>query len=267
MLKRFYIILMRLIFAAMLLISPPLAFSQTTGPEALASVQHYFDTGDYEKARALGAEIGTSEGYLLASEALTAKIILGHFDKPNSPAIEARELVEKAIELDPDNLDARFHYAVAFGLETQSTGVLKAWRKKMPTRMRADIEALRELAPNDPRGAALLGAWHLGIVNKVGKRNAYSWYKANADEGAQYFETALGLDNSDIVITSNYAASTALLGEREKAKELLTSIASLTPKHAAEQAIQARMATILSLYEDPKAFKRSAKRYLANKAP
>ena len=119
----------------------------------------------------------------------------------------------------------------------------------MPTRMRRDIEALRELAPNDPRGAALLGAWHLGIVNKVGKRNAYNWYKANADEGAQYFETALSLDNSDIVITSNYAASTVLLGEREKAKELLRSIASLTPKHAADQAIQARMATILSLYD------------------
>jgi len=58
-----------------------------------------------------------------------------------------------------------------------------------------------------------------------------------------------------------------LLGEREKARELLTSISSMTPKHAAEQAIQARMATILSLYQDPKAFKRSAKRYLGNKAP
>ena len=246
----------------------PLALSDNSASTGLETVREYFNSGEYEKAQEIGITIGTSDSYLLASEALTAKIILGHFEKPNGPAKQAREWAEKAIALDPDNLDARFHHAVAFGLETQSTGVLKAWRKKMPTRMRREIEALQDLAPEDPRGAALLGAWHLGIVNKVGKRNAYNWYKASPDEGTKYYEmAAFDLSKDDVVITSNYAASTIILGDLDYAQKLLLSVMDMKTKNAAEQAIQLRMKMLLSLYDEPKKLRRSAKRFLNNKGP
>jgi len=156
------------------------AAGKAVASDEFNQAEQLFITGEYDQARDLAESLGTSDAYLLASEAITAKIILGYYDKPNNASKRARELVKKAIALDPDNLDAQFHQLVTFGLETQSTGVLKAWRKKMPTRMRAEIQALQARAPEDPRGHALFGAWHLGIVNKVGKRNAYSWYKASS---------------------------------------------------------------------------------------
>ena len=241
------------------------AFAESVELDSYNDAQQLFIAGDYDEAQDLAESLGTSEAYLLASEALAAKVILGYYDKPNDPSKRARKLAKKAIELDPDNLDAQFHQVVTFGLETQSTGVLKAWRKKMPTRMRAEIEALQVLAPDDPRGHALLGAWHLGIVNKVGKRNAYSWYKASPDMGTALYETALELAEDDIVITSNYAASKILLGEPDAARELLSSVVNMTSKHAAEAEIQKRMTQMLALYDDPKALERAAKLFLNNK--
>ena len=234
-------------------------------PDQFNQAEQFFIAGEYDQARDLAESIGTSDAYLLASEAITAKIILGYYDKPNDASKRARELAKKAVALDPDNLDAQFHQLVTFGLETQSTGVLKAWRKKMPTRMREEIQALQARAPEDPRGHALFGAWHLGIVNKVGKRNAYSWYKASPDMGAALYEKALELDDDDIVITSNYAAARILLGDVEYGRKLLLQISKMSAKNAAETAIQARMAQLLALYDDPKHLKSAAKRYLNNK--
>ena len=246
-----------------------LAYGGHAGATGFDSAQDLFTAGDYEAAQTLANDLGTAEGYYLASKAITAQILLGYFDKPNEPAKEARILAVKALLLDPDDLDVRFQQGVAFGLETQSTGILKAWRKKLPRRMYDMIEALHRDAPEDPRSHALLGAWHLGIVNKVGKRNAYNWYKADPEAGKQHYETALELakDNTtdDIVIMSNYAASTILLDNPDYGKKLLSTVLNMTPRNAAEAGVQKRMAVLATLYEEPEAFKRAAKDFLNNR--
>ena len=257
-------ILKRFVIGLCFLISSSAA-AENVASDKFDQAEQFFIAGKYDQARDLAESLGTSDAYLLASEAITAKVILGYYDKPNDAAKRARKLAKKAVALDPENLDAQFHQVVTFGLETQSTGILKAWRKKMPTRMRAEIEALQTLAPNDPRGHALLGAWHLGIVNKVGKRNAYSWYKASPDMGTALYEKALELDDDDIVITSNYATATVLLGDMDYARELLLQISKMSAKNAAETAIQARMSELEMLYDKPKQLKRAAKLYLNNK--
>lgn len=255
---------LRVLIAAILILVSPSVWASSVNGDALVEARTLFVKGDYDEAHARAAALGTSEAYLLASEAIAAKIILGYYDKPNQPARQARDLAEKAVALNPDNLDARFHHAVTFGLETQSTGVLKAWRKKMPTRMREEIETLRALAPNDPRGHALLGAWHLGIVNRVGERNAYSWYKASTDRGIALYEKAMELAGEDILIASNYAASTILLGNPDYAQTLMLHVAKMTPRTAPEKEVQSRMDSLLALYDEPRQLKRAAKKFLRN---
>ena len=241
--------------------------ADVTTPDQLDAAQALFQTGDYDEARTLAESLKTPHGYVLASEAVSAKLILGYFEKPYNAAVRARELAEKAIALSPDNIDAQFQYAVAFGLETQSTGVIKAWRKRLPKRMLEVIEDLRLMAPDDPRGHALLGAWHLGIVNKVGQRNAYKWYKASEETGMAHYERALNLAQDDILIASNYAASTISLGNPDYAQKLLISVVNMPAKSAAERGIQDRMKALLELSNQPKEQRQAAKRFLNNKAP
>ena len=236
------------------------------GDLQLDRAKSLWSDGDYDGARVLAESLDTSEGYILASEAITAEILLGYYDKPNKPAKEARKLAEKAVLLDPNNLDARFQQAVAFGLETQSTGILKAWRQKLPRRMYDMIETLQDEAPNDPRGHALLGAWHFGIVNKIGERNANKWYEATLKDGTHYYEMALTLAKDDIVIMSNYAAAMILLDNPDYAQKLLTSVMDMPPRNAAEIGIKKRAAALSALYDDPKALKETAKDFLNHKS-
>ena len=249
---------------ARLLVALSLLFYGHAAASDLDNARRLFNTGDYDTAQSMAAALETADGYILASEALTAKILLGHFEKPNEPAKAARKLAEKALELDPDNLNAKFQQAVTFGLETQSTGVLKAWRKKLPRRMYEMIEALHSEAPNDPRSQALFGAWHLGIVHKVGERNAYKWYEASAEKGKAYYEKAW-LAGDDIVIMSNYAASTILLDNPDYAMKILATVMALTPENVAEEDMQKRTAALAAAHADPKKFKKAAKAFLSNK--
>lgn len=247
------------------LLCVPLAVADVSVPDRLQEARTLFHEGHYDDARKVAQILETTQGYILASEAVSAKLILGYYEKPYGAAVTARKLAEDAVALGPDNIDAQFQYAVAFGLETQSTGVIKAWRKRLPKRMLEVIEKLRSMAPDDPRGHALLGAWHLGIVNKVGERNAYKWYKASKETGMAHYEMALDLAKDDIVITSNYAASTISLGNPDYAAKLLTSVVNMKAKSAAESAIQDRMQALLELSDQPKEQRRAAKRFLSHK--
>lgn len=233
--------------------------------DALDEARMLFNKGEYDQAQMAAKLIGSSEGYVLASEALAAKIILAHYDKPNKPSKQAREFAEKALALNPDNVEAHIQYAVSFGLETQSTGVLKAWRKRMPSRMLKIIETLQDIAPNNPRSHALMGAWHLGIVNRVGKRNAKAWYNANAEDGMAHYHKALALSENDIIIISNYATSIIVLGNPDYAKKYIVSLENIKGNNAAEETIRRRVLSLLALYDQPKALKRAAKNFLNNR--
>ncbi|MEP6342014.1 MAG: hypothetical protein ABJ275_01765 [Maricaulaceae bacterium] len=247
------------------------ASTDVTAPEdvslELEKARALFDAGDYAAARMAAEDIGTADAYILASETVTATIILGHFKKPNAAAKEALSLAEKALALNPDDVDARLQHALTYGLVAQSTGDLKAWRKKLPVHMRDLIEGLRRDAPDDARGHALLGAWNLEIVNKVGDRNAYKWYKANADEGIASYEMALKLANDDIIIKSNYGAAMILLDDMESAKKLLSAVMDVPPTNAAEIGFQKRVAILNASLEgsNSKALKKAAKAFLNNK--
>lgn len=233
----------------------------------LQEARALFDAGDYAAARVAAEDIGTADAYILASETVTATIILGHFKKPNAAAKEALSLAEKALALNPDDVDVRLQHALTYGLVAQSTGDLKAWRKKLPVHLRNYIEGLRRDAPDDARGHALLGAWNLEIVNKIGERNAYKWYKANIEEGIASYETALKLANDDIIIKSNYGAAMILLDDMESAKKLLSAVMDVPPTNAAEIGFQKRVAILIADLEgsNSKTLKKAAKAFLNNK--
>ena len=264
----YYKIVFRRVARVLLLLSL-LTCGNIAAATELEGARQLFNIGDYEAAQSMAVALETADGYILASEAVTAQILLGHFDKPNRPAKEARLLAEKALLIDPNNLDARLQQGVAFGLETQSTSIMTAWRKKLPVRMYDMIKLLHQDAPDDPRSHALLGAWHLGIVNEIGEKNAYKWYKANSEDGKIYYEMALQLTEGntmdDIVITSNYAASTILLDDPDYGKQLLSSVLNMTPSNAAETGVQKRVSELAALSDNPKAFKKAAKDFLYNR--
>jgi len=209
--------------------------------------------GDYQQARAEAEALGTAEGYVLAAESLSAQIFLGEIDKLNKHSKEARKLAEKAMALDPDNYDAHLQYALAYGFYARTSGTLKAWRKKLPAKSLTAIYDLQEKYPDDPRVQALLGAWHLGIIRKIGEGNAGKWFGANLSDGEKYYGLARNQMPDDIIIASNYYMSVLAIdyaGRAASEKDNIERLLSLSPSNDVDTKIQQRLRAVLDVYDD-----------------
>ncbi len=220
---------------------------------ALRDARSHLNQGDYDQAITLGTEMETAEGLILAAESLSAKVMLGYVDSPKNGAKKARKWAQAAIEQDPQSQEARVQYALAYGFETRASSPFRAWRKNLPEKTLSAIEYVRTIYPDDPRGDALLGAWHLGIVRKAGDKNAQKWFDASEAAGMAHYDLALKAAPDDIVIAANYALVLLSIDQdrhMERAADMIRHIKLQTPKNAMETEVQTRMNTLLD-YEDP----------------
>lgn len=239
-----------LIGAAAMLYTPLAAAS----PE----IRSLIDQGQYSQARIEAEALDTAQGYLLASETLCAQILLGEVGSLNKNAKRARDYAAKAMALNPDLREARVQYALADGFVTRTTGDFKAWRKKLPEKTYASVTALHAEFPSDPRTAALVGAWHLGVIRKTGEKNGAKWFGADLAQGRRLYDLARAQAPQDILIAANYAAALLVIDESYAAEalEMLTAAADFPARNALDAKIQARaeaMSAALSVsYDDGK---------------
>ncbi len=211
-------------------------------------------SGFYDKAIEGGLLAGYPPGYIVAAEALSAKVMLNLVPDVNVSAKAAKLYAQKALDSEPQNTEALIQYALALGFETRSSGIMKAWLGKMPQKSKAAIDAAYAAAPDDARTSALIGAWHLGIVRKAGDKRAMKMYGAGVEQGIASYDAAVTRAPGDIVIAGNYAIS--LLGidpvaYKDRAQTLLVSIKNTAPKNAVEREVQARMVPLIEFLEYP----------------
>jgi len=225
-------------------------------------------SGDYVAARQMAESLETAEGYALAAESLSAQILLGEVDKLNRRAKEARELSEKALILDPSFYDAKLQYALADGFVTRNSGNVTAWRKKLPMKTLGIIQSFRAEHPDDARGLALEGAWHLGVIRKAGLKNGGKWFGASFEEGKRLYRDAILADPNDILIRANYFMALQVLNKelpvysKTHNRASLEKILALSAETDIEEKTQARMREVLENLDDPKTMRKLAEKFL-----
>lgn len=225
--------------------------------------------GEYDAAIDMAMATDTPEGLLVAAETLSAKIMLQQAENPHKSAKKARKWAEEALEALPGSQEALVQYALAYGFETNTSKPFAAWRKKKPQKTLAAVQAIRTQYPDDPRGDALLGAWHLGVIRKTGQKNGEKWFGASEADGIAYYEAALAAAPGDIVMTSNFAmALLAVDVERHFARsiEMLETLSAATANTAAEKEIVTKMAAATTLKGDKTALVNMANAILDNKS-
>jgi len=184
-------------------------------------------SGQYAEAVEIGTHLESSEGYTLAASAIIAKIMTHRSEDIKDDAKEARAYAEQAIKLDSANAEAHLQYAVADGMVARSTGTFTAFMKKLPQKTKAAIVTAQTMRPEDPRGDALLGSWHLNVVRKAGAKRAEDMFDATADNGIAAYELAHRKAPNDIIITANYAMSLLALDAQEYSDLGLTLLGSI----------------------------------------
>ena len=60
-----------------------LLLASPAGAQTAEDVRGLLTAGDYDSAHSVGVELGTAQGYALATEGLPAKLLLGEVDKIN----------------------------------------------------------------------------------------------------------------------------------------------------------------------------------------
>lgn len=228
-------------------------------------VRALMTAGDYENAYNIASELNTAEGIALAAESISAQILLGEVKRLNKQSKQARELAQKALSLDPENYNAKLQYTLADGFVTRTSGDITAWRKKLPTKTLAVIGDFRRSYPDDPRGLALEGAWHLGVIRKAGEKNGQKWFGASLDEGLKFYDMARTKTPNDILIETNYAMSLLVLNPEHYgpfARPILENISQLQASTDLDRKVQARAAQVLTHYENPKRVKKLAADFL-----
>ena len=247
------------IIAALMFTAAP-AWANST-----AEVRGLIASGEYEVARTLAQNLETAEGYALAAESLSAQILLGEVSKLNKKSKQARELSEKALALDPALYDAKLQYALSDGFVTRTSGDITAWRKKLPSKTLAVIQDFRAAYPDDPKGLALEGAWHLGVIHKTGEKNGGKWFGASLAEGESLYAEARAKAPNDVLIETNYALSLLVLDRDAYAPQvrpLLEAVAAMPANDDLYKKVQIKAAKILAASDDLKAMEKMAERFL-----
>lgn len=228
-----------------------------------SDVQRYIESGQYQQAFELGREMKTADSLSVASEALARQIMLGESDSPQLMAKQARDLAQRALKLNPDHPNARLQFVVTDGFVARYTGDVAAWFKKLPQKSLEYIQAYRTDFPQEARGDALMGAWHLEIARKAGAENGEKWFGARIDYGKGFFEQALQRDPTDSIMRVNYAFALIALshegaikeGDLERAKSILANLKLEENSDDLSQKMFQKAKIAESLFEDPDALK------------
>lgn len=242
-----------------------LLFAAPAWGNSAQEVRGLIAAGDYETARVTAESLDTAEGYALAAESLSAQILLGEVSKLNKQSKQARALSERALALDPALYNAQLQYALSDGFVTRTSGDITAWRKKLPSKTLAIIKEFRAAYPDDPKGLALEGAWHLGVIRKTGEKNGGKWFGASLAEGERLYAEARRLAPNDVLIETNYALSLLVLDVETygpQAKPIFEAVATMTANDDLYRKVQSKAATVLAAYGDDKKVKKLAGRFL-----
>ena len=114
---------------------------------------------------------------------------LAHIDK-------ARASAQAAFSRRPDDQDAAIVAAIATGYRAKLTGA-----RAEALAARRQIEAVAQRYPRNAEAQLALGAWHLGIVKKVGRMLARAGAGARRDVGLAALDKAVALGGNRASIT------------------------------------------------------------------
>lgn len=255
---------MAAVFTASLAAFAPSTATPVTRQSA-AEIRALLDAGNYTLAAELGQSLASADGLALASEALSAPVLLATSEDPKDQAKTAHELAKEALALDPSHIDAHMQIALTLGFITRASNPITVWRKGLAGDLKDAIDAFEALAPNDARVHALRGAWHYGIVRKAGEGRAENWYSATMTDGNAAYDRALELSPHDIIIEANYALSLVEAdydANQSRARAMIEDCTDETAKTAVERAVQDRMNAIHARWDEPDFVRAEAARWL-----
>ena len=197
-------------------------------------------SGQYEAACAAGLALGNGAGMLVANRATCVHAV---FLEPQESArlalfLQVAERAQQQALTEPDNPNAWFCQAYAWGRYSQGVSVAKALGLGLGAKVKHALERTIELSPQHADAHIALGAFHAEVIDKVGPLIGSMTYGARRDAGLKMFEVGLALHPDSPIALIEYAHGLMMLqgdSQLARATELYRRAARCVPVDATER--------------------------------
>jgi len=195
-----------------------------------------FDAGRFRSAAEIAASLGSADGFALATRATAARATYLATGEERLRLFEqAADYARRALELDPDHIEANLQLVISLGQLSRSIDPLQAYFAGHASEAKERLEAVLARAPDNAYAHAIFGAWHTEIVANAGSVLAESLYSASAERALEEFEMARELDPDNLLVLTESANALLRLGGaayERKARAFLDKAMTIRPRTA-----------------------------------
>jgi tetratricopeptide (TPR) repeat protein len=215
----------------------------------LGEAEARYQRGDMVGAANLARSAASAEGFVLAAKATLVQATY------LSPMAEKRALLEQAmtdakeaLALDPDQVDAHLQLAIALGQMAELDDPISAHVNGYAEEGKVLLDQALALDPDNAWARALLGMWHLRIVERAGDALAEGLYGASRAAGVELCSRALA--GMDAALELRYGCALTLVELdpdefEDTAEAALAKVKDSAPRDAADSLAQAAATSLL----------------------
>ncbi|MFQ5534142.1 MAG: hypothetical protein ACE5EM_04885 [Sphingomonadales bacterium] len=201
-----------------------------------------FHDGAFEEASDLASRIETADGLALAARARLAHAAYVAPPGENLDALtQSQALARRALEADPDNVEALLHLSIALGYQARTEGYIKAHFAGRAREARKLLDRALVLDPEGGWSHTAMGGWHAELVVAGGGLLAAALYRASAKKAIFHFREAIAAQPENPVMHVEFAKALLrmkLRKYRTMALEQLDIALTLEPSDAFERMVQ-----------------------------
>lgn len=225
-----------------------LATGGAAGAGSYREAAALYDAGRFEEAAMVAERLETAAGDALAARAFLLQAAYLAGEGEDVVLLErGQAAAERALDRDPDNVEAMLHLVIALGYRSRLEKPMAAHDAGYARRARGLLKRARKTDPDNPWVWATWGGWHGEITRSAGDFLAGFFYGASAREARESFERAIALAPDNPAIRVEYAKVLLGMGEayRKEARDMLDEAAHIPPRNAFEKLIRDQGARLM----------------------
>ena len=188
--------------------------------DAVLSAWTLLHNGDFQQAEVAG-RAAKGAGITVANKAMCiyANYLEPREDERMNLFIQVAERAAAQAAQEPANANAWYWHAYALSRYSQGISVAKALAQGLGSKVKESLEKAIDLSPQHADAHIALGAFHAGMIDKVGVLIGGMTYGAKKDIGLRLFQEALKLHPGSVICRVEYANALVMLEGDEKMKE------------------------------------------------
>jgi tetratricopeptide (TPR) repeat protein len=220
----------------------------------IAAANAAFRAGQYERALAEAAGLGSADAHALTARTLLTQAICEDGAPLAADLEAARTAAERALAIDATHIEGRLQKAISLSLMTRPMSLSEARESGYGPLARGLAEDVLQDDPENAYALGFLAVWHVEVHRRGGRLGA-AIMGANLDDAAALYAEAARLAPEDAGLRWQWARALAAYDAKRYKDEIrseLEAAIAIDPPTELDRVMQVRAAALLELVKSGK---------------